>query len=41
MHLDPNQQVEEELLPKGTLVDGRYVIEGFLGRGGFAIVYKA
>ena len=36
-----NQHVDENLLPAGTVVDGRYTIEGFLGRGGFAIVYKA
>lgn len=31
----------EEYLPIGLLVDDRYRIEGVLGKGGFAIVYKA
>ena len=40
MHLDHDPYAEEHL-PEGTLVDGRYVIKRFLGRGGFAIVYEA
>ncbi|MEZ4459785.1 MAG: serine/threonine-protein kinase [bacterium] len=31
----------DQRLPNGTLVDARYRIEGHLGRGGFAHVYRA
>lgn len=31
----------QDLLPVGTIVDNRYRITRFLGRGGFAVVYEA
>jgi serine/threonine protein kinase len=31
---------DEELLPRGTIID-KYCLDGVLGRGGFAIVYRA
>ena len=35
------QSKQNEQLPQGTVVGGRYVIDAFLARGGFATVYRA
>lgn len=32
---------DDQALPDGTIIDGRYLLEGRLGRGGFAWVYEA
>jgi len=41
MSEQPQQGSSSQVLPNGSVVDGRYEIKGLLGRGGFATVYEA
>lgn len=38
---EPTTQIEQPILPAGTLLDDRFLLLGVLGRGAFGVVYKA